>query len=351
MRKPIPHYLVALLVTLSLLVAGVSCQGAAPEAPKEVPKETPKKTYTLNVASAYGKDSIYNEALFHLIDTVNANCKTDDGNIEMNWVGGPETFKATDLPDVTKAGSVDYFYGFPGYYVGMVPEYNLVGIPYAWNFDNAEAIWNEGIGTMMDEASQRAGLKMVRFSAVIPFYFFMTKPFDKLADFQGKKLRVPGGLFSYLPAHMGATSVKLASAEVYMGMKTGTIDGGLQPLGSYTDYSYWEVAPYVFDYPVLVGGSGCEWMSLKKFNSLPVSLQTKLLEIASDDIGWSVDWWERKAGEWIGIMKEHGSQFVSLSAEDKAEMQSIILKLKDKVAEDLPEKSAQAFKIYDKYAK
>lgn len=309
------------------------------------------KTYVLKVASAYGKHSVFFETLHHLMDKVNANCKTQDGNIEMKWIGGPETFKARDLPIAAKAGSVDYFYGFPAYYAGIVPEYNLVSIPYAWTFKNAEEIWKAGIGKMMDKATQRAGLKLIRFSAVIPFYFFSTKPFSKLADFKGKKLRVPGGLFAYLPRYMGATSVKLASAEVYMAMKMKTIDGGLQPLGSYTEFGYWEVAPYVLDYPLMIGGSGMEWMSLKKFNSLPKSLQNKLLEIANGDIGYSVNWWKEKAAAWIRTMKSHGSKFIPISRADKARMRNIVLKLRDRVAEKLPKESAEAFKIYDKFAK
>jgi len=220
------------------------------------PTLTLAETYTWTVASAWEKTHRNVVPLLHLMDAVNGRGETKDGKLELKWVGGPETFKAKDLPDACKAGSIDFFLSSNLYYAGVVPQSMYATLPYGWSFDNASEMWHAGIDDLADKAWQKKALKVLSFESLLSFHFFLVKPFTKLSDFKGKKFRVPGGLFAFIPGYIGAVSTPLHSAEVYGAMQRGTIDGGLQPFVSYVQYSYWEVAPYVLDYPLTISGPG-----------------------------------------------------------------------------------------------
>lgn len=316
-----------------------------------VPTQTLAKTFEWTVAASWEKTHPNNVPLLHFMETVNENCKTKDGNLEMKWVGGPETFKAQDLPTACSAGSLDFFHSSNLYYSGVVPQSDYTSLPYAWSFENASKMWHAGIHDLVDKAWQKKGIKVLSFQSLLGFYFFSTKPFTNLSDFEGKKLRVPGALFSFTPGYIGAVSTRLASAEVYGAMQRGMIDGGLQPLSSYVQYSYWEVAPYVLDHPLTIAGAWY-WLNLKKFNSLPKSLQDKLLEIAQAEEAYSVNFWEQKHEEWKKIMNNRGVKFISFSTDDRRKFLESIMKLKEKLAVKVPaEESKILFEIYDRFAK
>lgn len=338
MKNKILLLSMVIILATSLVVGGC----AAP---------TPAETYTFTVASAWEETHPNNEPLRHLIDSVNAKCETKDGKLILKWVGGPETFKAKDLPDACRAGSVDLFLSSNLYYAGVVPQSNYTCLPYAWSFDNVSEMWHAGIGDLVDKAWQKKGIKVLGFFSILGFYFFRTEPFTKLSDFEGKKLRVPGGLFAFLPDYLGAVATPLASAEVYGAMQRGTIDGGLQPMSSYVKYSYWEVAPYVLDSDLFVLAAWT-WMSLEKFNALPASVRDKLVEIARDEEAHVVNFYKESDANWRETMKANGTKFISFSAEDEKALTEKIMKLKDKLAEQVPpEESKVLFEIYDRFAK
>lgn len=316
-----------------------------------VPSAAAAQTYTLNVASSWEKTHVNNTAYLHLIDTVNAKAKTADGNIVMKWVGGPETFKAQDLPDATRAGSIDWFYASNLYYTGVVPQSSYTTLPYAWSFDNASEMWHSKIGELSDRAwEKKKGLRVMDFASLLSFYFFTKEPFTQLSDFQGKKLRVPGGLFSYIPQYMGAVSTKLASAETYGAIERGTINGAFQPLASYIQYSYWDVAPYLLNTPFTIAGAWY-WANAKKIDSLPKSLQNKLAEILKEEEKFCIQFWRSKQDAWLADVKKHNVKLVNFSKEDSKKLQNSISRLKDKLAEQVPaDEAKEVFAVYDKFA-
>lgn len=309
------------------------------------------KTYKFTVASAWEKTHPNNIPLFHLMKALNNKGKTKDGNLDFRWLGGPETFKASDLPDACRAGSVDFFLSSNLYYEGMVPECSFTSLPYGWSFEDASKMFHSGIDALVDTAWQKKGLKVVDFQSLLGFYFFMHKPFDKLSDFEGKKIRVPGGLFAYLPDFLGAVSTPLASAETYGALQRGTIDGALQPFSSYVTYSYWEVGPYVLAHPLTINGTWY-WTNLDKFKSLPLSLQKKFMEVVRSEEPYDINFWKSKNTAWHNVLRKHNVKFITFSPADQKEFLRKIMKLKDIVAKQVPpEESKKLFEIYDKFAK
>jgi tripartite ATP-independent transporter DctP family solute receptor len=75
------------------------------------------------------------------------------------------------------------------------------------------------------------------------------------ADLKGVKLRMPGSKeWLFLGESLGATATPLAFGEVYMGLKTGTIDGQDNPLPTVRATKFYEVTKQVVMTSHLVDG-------------------------------------------------------------------------------------------------
>lgn len=96
------------------------------------------------------------------------------------------------------------------------------------------------------------------------------------ADLKGVKLRMPASKeWLFLGEALGATPMPLAIAEVYLGLKTGTIDGQDNPLPSVQAAKFYEVTKQITLTSHLVDGIFIS-VSNKFWNTLNDSQKTKL---------------------------------------------------------------------------
>lgn len=91
------------------------------------------------------------------------------------------------------------------------------------------------------------------------YYLICNKPIRTAADLEGKRLRMPGGIWDRWASAMGAVSVNVPSSEIYTGLDRGTLDCGVNPLDSLLSRSYWDVAKYVPMIPLGSYYSGPMW--------------------------------------------------------------------------------------------
>ncbi len=96
------------------------------------------------------------------------------------------------------------------------------------------------------------------------------------ADLKGVKLRMPGSKeWLFLGEALGATPTPLAFGEVYLALKTGTIDGQDNPLPSARAAKFYEVSKEVVMTSHLVDGIFLSYAT-KAFNALTPELQQKV---------------------------------------------------------------------------
>ena len=96
------------------------------------------------------------------------------------------------------------------------------------------------------------------------------------ADLKGVKLRMPGSKeWLFLGEALGATPTPLAFGEVYLGLKTGTIDGQDNPLPSVRSAKFYEVTKQITLTSHLVDGIFIS-VSNKAWNALNADQKTKL---------------------------------------------------------------------------
>lgn len=103
-----------------------------------------------------------------------------------------------------------------------------------------------------------------------------TRKVNTPADLKGVKLRMPGSKeWLFLGNALGATATPLAFGEVYMGLKTGTIDGQDNPLPTVRAAKFYEVTQQIVLTNHLVDSLFIA-VSNKTWNSLTASEQKSL---------------------------------------------------------------------------
>ena len=153
----------------------------------------------------------------------------------------------------TMRGDIDMCDGAPSFFSDLVPypEIGILEAAYVFkNLDHMYYVLNGPIGkAYWEELRKRSGL------VVLDTWFMGTRQLNltkkagvvrKPEDLKGVKLRMPGSeVWMDVGRGLGAQPTPLGFNEVYMALKTGTIDGQDNPLP--TDYSskFYEVTHYI----------------------------------------------------------------------------------------------------------
>ncbi|WP_420391499.1 C4-dicarboxylate TRAP transporter substrate-binding protein [Acuticoccus sp.] len=83
--------------------------------------------------------------------------------------------------------------------------------------------------------------------ATSPYSIISKQPVRTLADLEGKKMRVPGSLWSRWAQSVGGIEVNVPSSEMFEGLDKGALDIAIQAPGALRSYSLWDTAKYVTD--------------------------------------------------------------------------------------------------------
>lgn len=78
-----------------------------------------------------------------------------------------------------------------------------------------------------------------------PYTIISKDPIRSVADLKGKKMRVPGSLWSRWASSVGGIEVNVPSSEMYEGLDKGALDIAIQAPGALRSYSLWDTAKYV----------------------------------------------------------------------------------------------------------
>ncbi|MBP8287156.1 MAG: sialic acid TRAP transporter substrate-binding protein SiaP [Rhodoferax sp.] len=128
------------------------------------------------------------------------------------------------------------------------------------------------------------------------------------ADLKGVKLRMPGSKeWLFLGEALGATATPLAFGEVYLGLKTGTIDGQDNPLPSVRAAKFYEVTKQIVLTSHLVDGIFIA-ISNKSFNALSAAQKQKVSAAAQAAAAFNNENRIKEEGQIIDFFKQQGLQ-------------------------------------------
>ena len=128
------------------------------------------------------------------------------------------------------------------------------------------------------------------------------------ADLKGVKLRMPGSKeWLFLGEALGATPTPLAFGEVYLGLKTGTIDGQDNPLPTVRAAKFYEVTKQLVLTSHLVDGLFIA-VANKTWNAAPPAQRQKLKAAAQAAARWNNENRIKEEVQLVDFFKQQGLQ-------------------------------------------
>ena len=128
------------------------------------------------------------------------------------------------------------------------------------------------------------------------------------ADLKGTKLRMPGSKeWLFLGNALGATATPLAFGEVYLGLKTGTIDGQDNPLPSVRAAKFYEVTRQIVMTSHLVDSLFIA-ISNKTWQALNAAQRQKVTAAAQAAASFNNDNRTKEEGQLVEFFKKQGLQ-------------------------------------------
>jgi len=127
-------------------------------------------------------------------------------------------------------------------------------------------------------------------------------------DLKGVKLRMPGSKdWLFLGEALGATATPLAFGEVYLGLKTGTIDGQDNPLPTVRAAKFYEVTKQIVMTSHLVDGLFIA-ISNKSMNALNAAQKAKVLAAAQAAAAYNNENRLKEEAQLVEFFKKEGLQ-------------------------------------------
>ncbi|MFC3119246.1 TRAP transporter substrate-binding protein [Jhaorihella thermophila] len=255
-------------------------------------------------------------------------------------------------PDLIMDGAADLSIIFHGYQPGRFTTTKLIELPgYEGSAEAASVAYWRAYEKYLKKADEHRGLKVVALHTHGPAQLHSNKKVTSLADMNGMKVRVPGGVGSDVADALGMTGIKVPAPKVYETLASNAADGVVMPFESRKGFKLTEVAKNVYEMPGgLYRGSFAFIMSQDAFDALPDDIQKALEEKVfgeplSREIGkiWDeIDQIGRDA------TMEAGDNSINVASEaDQAAFAEIAAKVRDKVIAEVAEKGVDAQAAYD----
>ncbi len=128
------------------------------------------------------------------------------------------------------------------------------------------------------------------------------------ADLKGVKLRMPGSKeWLFLGEALGATPTPLAFGEVYLGLKTGTVDGQDNPLPSVRAAKFYEVTKQIVLTSHLTDGIFIA-ISSKSYNAMSAAQKQKVNAATQAAIAFNNDNRIKEEAQLVDFFKKEGLQ-------------------------------------------
>jgi TRAP-type transport system periplasmic protein len=239
----------------------------------------------------------------------------------------------------TQLGSIQIFMSPPEFFVGVDPRFELLsagGLIESEQHAVRVAADPEFSKSFLAIGANR-GLIGVDLFIAGPAAFATRKPFRRLADLNGMKIRILASPFqTEQMARLGATGVPMSLGDVLPALQQGTIDGSLAHPGIFTTFRYFDVTKYMNETAHSFAFSFVA-MSKRWFDTLPADLQPMVLATAREaGTGvnqWQVDFLARQRSVWI----ENGGELDTLPPEERADMMVKVTTVANDIVKTKPE--------------
>lgn len=177
--------------------------------------------------------------------------KLSGGQITVDVYDSGQLFTQQAEQDAIRQGTVDMIYTSAQWNAQFIPKLSMFGAAFTFqSYDQMTKTFNGPIGKkLFGEIAASQGIRP------LTAYYLGTRqlnlsakagPVTKPEQMKGVKLRVPNSpTWIAMGKALGANPTPMAFGEVYMGLKTGAVDGQDNPLPTDKNAKFYEVTKYI----------------------------------------------------------------------------------------------------------
>lgn len=182
--------------------------------------------------------------------------------------------------DLVMDGAADMTIIFHGYQPGRFTATQLIELPgYEGNAEAASVAYWRVHQAHLAQLNEHRGVKIMGLTTHGPGQIHSNKEVKTLADLDGLKTRLPGGVASVAGAELGMIGIQVPAPKVYETLASDSADAVAMPYEGRKGFKLTEVAKNVYEMPGgFYRGSFAFLMSQETFDSLPADLQKALDE-------------------------------------------------------------------------
>jgi TRAP-type C4-dicarboxylate transport system substrate-binding protein len=286
------------------------------------------KPIVLKAVSFLPVTSTSNDGFREYIKRVNEVAK---GELQINWVGGPEAIAAFDLHQAVKSGACDIGMLASAYYASIMPEAETMSLSHLTPPEEREV----GYHDFMIERHKKINMMYIGRNIVAKkYYLYTNKKVDKPQNLKGQKMRT-AGMYTLFMKKLGITGVTMPSGDTYTALERGLVDGFGWP-SAIVDRGWHEVIKYML-LPGIYCPNTTTCINLKKYRSLPDHLQKLLLDVQTDLEPWMWDHFLKIEQIEMKKSKDNGIKFIEFTGDDAKWYVDLAYKVKwDDMAKRIP---------------
>lgn len=287
--------------TVATLACGLALVGAA----SWVPAAGGADPIKLRFAHTVSTEDTAHKAILEFVKAVK---EKTAGRVEIEVFPSAQLGNDPKVLEGVRLGTIDMGTTGNPFFTSFAPELNLLDLPYLFrDYDHAYKVLDGAIGRQLLDGLEKHGLKGIGFLEIGFRNLTNNKrPVKTVDDVKGIKIRVVPN-----PAHvqawklLGAIPTPMPWPEVYLALKTGTVDAQENPVTIIHAAKLYEVQKYLsmtwhaytaFDVVV----------NLKKYQGLPPDAQMALVDALRDAFVWQRKYNREVEGGYLKRMREAG---------------------------------------------
>ncbi len=232
--------MVSFVLVLMVVTAGAFAAGAGEAAPAD--------TVTLTFSSQSVPGDAHTEAMTVFKEEVE---RLSNGQIQVEVYHSGQLLTQEGEQTAVRRGTVDIVYTSPPWLSEFIPYMSMFAAAYTFSgYDHMRAVYDGPIGEQLfQDVVDTMGIRPLN------AFYLGTRQLNLVGsvgevrspqEMRGVKLRVPGSpAWIAMGRALGADPTPLAFTEVYLGLRTGTVDGQDNPLPTNYNAKFYEVTEYI----------------------------------------------------------------------------------------------------------
>jgi TRAP-type C4-dicarboxylate transport system substrate-binding protein len=259
----------------------------------------------LRAAAFLPVKSVFVTGFARWVGEVNRQCS---GKVSISIVG-PEAIKSLEQWNALKTGVVDMHYGPPNYYVGALPEGDVMSVA---RTETAVQRKN-GAWAMINEVhNQKMNAQYLTYLfGGVRFHIYTSKP-GKDGRFEGFRLRSTP-IYDAFFKSLGGLPVRMAPPDVHTALERGTVDGYGWPLYGIADFGWHKYTKYRYG-PGFISAAVAILVNQDKWKSLNGEQRDCLTRMSEWVEGEWPKWRAEEDGRQQAVQDQAGIQYVDLGA-------------------------------------